>query len=370
VKYEKTKEILDMLNLMNIKTCHSWVKSMFDEDDLCIILKDERGKYKRKRFYDCYPELEQEAKAFSLKHATQKKSTFTVDELAKFIDKRFRELYGEELNLEKSDKDGKLIRSKESCRVDLLMWGARWDSSKNRPYFEGHERDDVVAKREEFVSYFTENKHLYYSKMINENDCFKLQVPKQIREKIRILISHDESTYRIELPPKRWLYPALATLFNKGKGRSIMVSAFLCQHSTSQLFELSDAEMRNAIKKYPELKEQDNFLNYYANSANAWIHPGKDNYFDNQVILNQFERLFKMLKFKRDFKDHEIEILVDNATTHTTIAYDVNLIGMSPGTRCQYETIEWVEDNKKKKIKCFDEDGKVKVYFNLQKSLE
>jgi len=250
------------------------------------------------------------------------------------------------------------------------MWGARWDSSKNRPYFEGHERKDVVAKREEFINYFSKDKELYYSEMVNEKDCFKLQIPKQIRDKRRILISHDESTYRIELPPKRWLYPSLATLFNKGKGRSIMVSAFLCQHSKSILFELDENEMKKAIKEYPELKNEDEFLNYYNNSANAWIHPGKDNYFDNKTILCQFERLFKMLKYKKDFRNHEIEIIVDNATTHTSIAYDVNLIGMTPGSRCPYETIEWVENNKKRSINCLDKDGETKGLLQLAKELK
>ena len=50
-----------------------------------------------------------------------------------------------------------------SCRADLIRWGAKWDHNKNRPYFEGHERDDVVIEREKFIDYFHQNKCLYYS---------------------------------------------------------------------------------------------------------------------------------------------------------------------------------------------------------------
>ena len=47
------------------------------------------------------------------------------------------------------------------------------------------------------------------------------------------------------------------------------------------------------------------------------LHLGVDSYFDNSVILFQFERLFKLLEFKGEYRNHTIEILVDNATTHS-----------------------------------------------------
>ena len=46
--------------------------------------------------------------------------------------------------------------------------------------------------------------------------------------------------------------------------------------------------------------------------------PAKSNY--QKTVLNQFERLFQMLQFKNDFNSpvkHQIEIVVDNARTHT-----------------------------------------------------
>ena len=44
---------------------------------------------------------------------------------------------------------------------------------------------------------------------------------------------------------------------------------------------------------------------------------GYDLYFDNETILNQFERLFQLLPFKTEYKGHDFEIVVDDARTHS-----------------------------------------------------
>ncbi|CAF4608342.1 unnamed protein product, partial [Didymodactylos carnosus] len=58
-----------------------------------------------------------------------------------------------------------------------------------------------------------------------------------------------------------------------------------------------------------------------------------DLYMDNELILEQFERLFQMLQFKEEYKTHTIEVLVDNARTHISKEFSVNDFGMKPGTR-------------------------------------
>ncbi len=63
----------------------------------------------------------------------------------------FQELTNETLEA------GQLVRSVASGYVDSLKWGAQWDSVKNWPYFEGHEREDVVKTKIEFVKYFLDN---------------------------------------------------------------------------------------------------------------------------------------------------------------------------------------------------------------------
>ena len=65
------------------------------------------------------------------------------------------------------------------------------------------------------------------------------------------MIAHDESTFRSgEISEYRWMFPELATFFNKGKGRSIMVSSFIVQHNELDVFILNDAEWFNAVAVY------------------------------------------------------------------------------------------------------------------------
>ena len=82
-------------------------------------------------------------------------------------------------------------------------------------------------------------------------------------------------------------------------------------------------------------------MDFLDSSADAFIEHKKDCYFDNDSILFQFERLFKMLKFKTELFGHKLEILVDNARTHSSKLYDINLLGKRPGTACPYQKLEW-----------------------------
>jgi hypothetical protein len=347
VCFTSCEHIFYSLSLLTIRSCNEWVSTIIDEDDVCVVLRDKRGTHKRSKFYDSFPELEGEAKAYALKRASEKKSNFDAHELSVFIDKRFREIHQLERDFVELDEN-KLIRSKESCRADLLKWGARYDKNSCRPYFEGHEREDVVIDRKNYVNYFVENKDFfYYPKYDVVSKCHEWVKPMR---NIKILLSHDESTFKSgEIPMYRWIFPDSAPFYNKGRGRSIMMSLFIVQHDMLEIFELNEQEWDLAIIKYPSLNENEAFLNYYPRSANAWIEPKKDNYFDNEVILKQFERLFQLLEFKECFKNSQIEIIVDNARTHSAKVYDVNLFNKKPSTSCEYGSIEWVEDGEIKR---------------------
>ena len=89
-----------------------------------------------------------QAKSYALENASRKEATFSVANLHHFINHKYEEITAQKLG------EGEFIRSQSSCRVDLIKWGARWDSNKNRPYFEGHERADVVEAREKYVDHF------------------------------------------------------------------------------------------------------------------------------------------------------------------------------------------------------------------------
>lgn len=136
-----------------------------------------------------------------------------------------------------------------------------------------------------------------------------------------------------------------------------MISDFLVQHPSGPFFELSDDEWKLAIAKYKSLSV-DSDVNYLSRTATASINVGIDAYFDNDTILSQFERLFQMLEFKQEYKDHQIEIIVDNARTHTTKAYSLQDFGKNIGTRCPVEKIEYMDENDVTKvIECYFKQG-------------
>ena len=104
-----------------------------------------------------------------------------------------------------------------------------------------------------------------------------------------------------------------------------MVSDFLVAHPSCPFFSLNEEEWEKAIEKYPSLLETHG-INYEEKTCTSSIVPGQKSYSDNKSILNQFERLFQMLEFKKEFNfpvKNVFEIVVDNARTHT--AQNINI---------------------------------------------
>ncbi|CAF1121433.1 unnamed protein product [Brachionus calyciflorus] len=224
-----------------------WVLTIIDEDDPCVILRDGRGCYKRITFYENYPELVIEAKAFALNETSKKTCNFNAYLLAQFVEKTFREIYPDNVIYFANDSNV-FVRSVESCRADLLKWGARFDKNTNRPYFEGHERDDVKTTRIGFIKYFLDNKEFYFLQFMH----FGIHTWNIPLRKKRILISHDESTFRsVVMSAFKWIFPENVPFFNKGRGQNIMLSLFMIQHNSNDTFQLSETELdQNGVYIY------------------------------------------------------------------------------------------------------------------------
>ena len=118
---------------------------------------DRRGDNHSDGFYDLFPELEIEAKAFVIESCSEKSAAFSAVDLAKYLDKRFYEL------IQTSKINDTLVRSSESCRLDFRRWDANFQPSSQRSYFEGHQPHDSVKHRQEFVYYFLSRKDRYHS---------------------------------------------------------------------------------------------------------------------------------------------------------------------------------------------------------------
>jgi hypothetical protein len=220
----------------------------------------------------------------------------------------------------------------------------------------GHERDDVVNHRDKFIDYFLSRKNHYYTLTDDETPAWISPTQRPC-----ILMCHDESTFRSgEVSAKRWIMNDSGAFFSKGRGRSYMVSDFLVQHPSGPFFSLNDIEWNEAIKKYPSLDEI-NDVEYVERSATASINIGTDYYFDNNTILEQFERLFQMIQFKKEFQNHDVEIIVDSARTHTAKGYSLYDFGMRIDTRCPVEKLKWYDENGNEKfLDCYFKNGPYK----------
>ncbi|CAF4730061.1 unnamed protein product, partial [Rotaria sp. Silwood2] len=256
---------------MTAQTSHKWAV-VFIKGDYEEFSSDSRGGKHTDSFYDTFHEIEADARSFVVQACSRKSGDFKAMDLAQFIDIKYYEVIG----IKKQSGDD-LIRSERSCRVDLRRWGAKFDANSQRPYFEGHERDDVVKHRREFINHFLTRKDFYYT--ITDGETPMWNVP--IQNPHRILIFHDESTFRSgEVSPKRWFFQENTPFFSKGRGRSHMVSDFLVQHPSGPFFELSENEWQQSVRKYQSLSVAGD-VNYLDRTATASINIGTDAYFDN-----------------------------------------------------------------------------------------
>ena len=154
--------ILKACNLMTARTTKFWLSKYINEE-YDGLYTDGRSCHRTDFFYDMYPDIKTEAKIYSMSQS-EDKSSFTTLKLVEHI----KNLYIEET--EEHFEENEIVRSESSCRRDLLDWGFYLGSNFNRSYFEGHERDDVVAVRNKLVDYFTDRKHLYYTLTEKEGD--------------------------------------------------------------------------------------------------------------------------------------------------------------------------------------------------------
>lgn len=157
VTWRDCDSFLQEIGSLRSRTCQKWV-DVLSSGDFNEFCSENRGGKHTEEFYDLFPEIELEAKCFAIERCAKKSADFTSLDLAVFIDQKYYKL----TNTIK-DNSNKLIRSVKACRLDLRRWGARFDANSQRPYFEGHERTDVVLNREKFINYFLDRFDYYYT---------------------------------------------------------------------------------------------------------------------------------------------------------------------------------------------------------------
>lgn len=113
-----------------------------------------------------------------------------------------------------------------------------------RPYFEGHDREDVVLHRTKLIEYLKKNQYRFYQQ--TPDDDVKWVAPTE--DKPITAIFHDESTfYAGDQQSHKWSFGFNSAFYDKNRSRSNKLSYFLCQHPNIGLFELNDEEMEKAL---------------------------------------------------------------------------------------------------------------------------
>ncbi|CAF1431798.1 unnamed protein product [Didymodactylos carnosus] len=155
IKREHVDEYLKSISFMTAETSDKWA-TVFIKGDYEEFSNDLRGGKQIDSFCVTFPKIEADAKAFVVQACSQKSGEFKALDLAQFIDENYYELTG----IKKQNGDD-LIRSERSCHLVLRRSGAKFEANSQRPYFEGHERDDVVKHRNEFINYFLAHRDFY-----------------------------------------------------------------------------------------------------------------------------------------------------------------------------------------------------------------
>lgn len=195
----KIGSILSKIGSFCDRTAHRYTSKFLNGDEEAIF-EENRGRYHRDNIYERFPDFTEKIKEFTIAEVSKKEATLNKDILQKYSISLIPS-YAPELNEHQ-------ITAK--CLNELIStWGFFWGKNKLRPFINGHEREDVVKKRNEFVKYFMDRKdsHLIYMKKeYSAMDSNLKKSPKEYywvqpkdKSNTRILIAHDESTFRLKI---------------------------------------------------------------------------------------------------------------------------------------------------------------------------
>lgn len=101
---------------------------------------------------------------------------------------------------------------------------------KKAMYVDGHEREDVVAYRKQFLTTVLENESCHFQ--YEDADLDTIHPKLFPHQHLHVPIFHDESIFRSnELRRRVWLTKGKMPLRKKGNGRAIHVSDFIVEET-------------------------------------------------------------------------------------------------------------------------------------------
>ena len=176
----------------------------------------------------------------------------------------------------------------ETARKWLHTLGFKQANHTKGVYFDGHERDDVVKYRSEFLDKLEE---------LDRRCIYDGHSPSLFPgEKPLIQIHHDESTFFANADQKcYWADGSTAVLKQKRLGQSIMVSDFIEECSTD-------------------------YLNNNGSEARLLLEAQSEGYFDSDKLLEQVDKAIDIFECKHPHAQGLF--LFDNAPSHKKCSND------------------------------------------------
>jgi hypothetical protein len=202
-----------------------------------------------------------------------------------------------------------------TARRWLIILGFTWKDIKKGVFFDGHEREDVVEYRTQFLQAMEEM--LPYMVEFNEDGTMKeKQYPEDCsvggpNRRPIIMITHDESIFSAhDGRHQAWISERGMLIHPKGKGKGIMVSDFLLPWSRLNLSSLSK-ERQTELEASGLPRE----------AAVLFEYGKEDGYWDGSKLLEQV--LNQALPIAESlYPGYQLLFLFDNATSHSVYADD------------------------------------------------
>ena len=210
----------------------------------------------------------------------------------------------------------------------LHLLGFKPVSHKNGIYIDGHEREDVVKYRREYLKFMEayESDHMPRPRCSDEEPLTPptTQTTEQNDRKL-VLIYHDESIFNVnEAQTWMWGTADKPAILPKTKGSGIMVSDFIDEHNgflRLSLDELEDARTSN--------------LNFLEQAKELFEYgAARDGYWTGTKFMKQMENAVKIAEFKYTPAMHTLVWLFDQSSCHRAYAPDAlnsNNMNVKPG---------------------------------------
>lgn len=275
--------------------CHEKIKSLFNDEGVLLAVRNAINKTKQEK-------LTSEVIARAVKEYLQSEAAGNVvqETLNHIMECHSIGAAGSNANL--------AIRySSRTARRWLAKLGFEYRSVRKGVYVDGHEREDVVAYRAEFLSRLQELKPriVEWDEEGNEKD---FTVPEG-QQKI-VIVTHDESTFHANDSRRQvWVEKGKMPLRPKGMGKGIMVSDFLYP--------------RGRLAAPPthtnERLEQHHLRRY----AGELFEYSKDNYWTAEKMINQVKSIaIPLFELAWPKDKYQALFMFDNSSNHSCMPED------------------------------------------------